>query len=152
MNWCPNKFILFIFLIFANFKLLADGSSYTSTNLYVAASNEYNIEHNLIRLKESLPGLKKIQTRTFTVLDESSSLTAALSMLQDMDYIVDQTDTTLGIITANKVKNVFYSKHETNIEKAFCYYATLGLFGSCDYLDVDRIKYKKHFNFEILTK
>ena len=45
---------------------------------------------------------RKIQSRVFETENETKLLSAGISVLQDMDYSIDETEKNVGIITASK--------------------------------------------------
>lgn len=54
---------------------------------------------------------RSIQSRTFDMTDRIKAMRAVVTTLQDLDFVIDQADSRLGIITATKLKS--YHLHIT---------------------------------------
>jgi hypothetical protein len=54
---------------------------------------------------------RSIQSRTFEMTDRIKAMRAVITTLQDLDFVIDQADSRLGIITATKLKS--YHLHIT---------------------------------------
>ena len=54
---------------------------------------------------------RSIQSRTFDMTDRIKAMRAVITTLQDLDFVIDQADSRLGIITATKLKS--YHLHIT---------------------------------------
>lgn len=61
-------------------------------------------EHAL-RLEESTLEMRSIQTRKIEAPSEIAILTAAVAVMQDMEFNIDRTEKELGVITASKVSD-----------------------------------------------
>ena len=55
--------------------------------------------------------VRSIQSRTFELTDRIKTMRAVITTLQDLDFVIDQADSPLGIITATKLKT--YHLHMT---------------------------------------
>jgi len=60
-------------------------------------------QKDALRLQESPLEIRSLQSRTFTAPSETEILSAAIAVLQDMEYNVDRIESSLGVITASKV-------------------------------------------------
>ncbi len=56
----------------------------------------------LLEASESQVELRSIQTRAFDTSDKKKILRTIISTLQDLDFVVDRADLTLGSVTASK--------------------------------------------------
>ena len=56
-----------------------------------------------LRLPESTLEIRSIQTRTLETTSELNILTAAIAVLQDMEFNIERMEKPLGVITASKV-------------------------------------------------
>ena len=48
--------------------------------------------------------LRSIQTRTFDTTDKEKTLRTIISTLQDLSFVIDKADATLGTVSATKLK------------------------------------------------
>ncbi|CAB5125554.1 hypothetical protein D3OALGA1CA_2876 [Olavius algarvensis associated proteobacterium Delta 3] len=55
--------------------------------------------------------VRSIQSRTFELTDRIKTMRAVITTLQDLDFVINQADAPLGIITATKLKT--YNLHVT---------------------------------------
>ncbi len=51
--------------------------------------------------------LRSIQTRAFDTKDKVKTLRTVIATLQDLGFVIDKADSTLGIVSATKLKNYF---------------------------------------------
>jgi len=51
--------------------------------------------------------LRSIQTRAFDTKDKVKTLRTVIATLQDLDFVIDKADSTLGIVSATKLENYF---------------------------------------------
>ena len=58
-----------------------------------------------LRLPESTPDVRSMQTRTLEASSELDILTATIAMIQDMEFNVERIEKPLGVITASKVSD-----------------------------------------------
>jgi len=63
-----------------------------------------------LRLSESVLELRAMQTRSFEVIDEAVILSASVAVLQDMEFIIDEMERPLGVLTASKVADADSAK------------------------------------------
>lgn len=49
--------------------------------------------------------LRSIQTRVFDTTDKEKTLRTVMSTLQDLGFVIDKADATLGTVSATKLKN-----------------------------------------------
>lgn len=96
-------------------------------NLYGCASYQ-----NYYKLDEDYLKRRQMETRFFEVKDEEKMLISASQVLQDMEFIIDESETKLGLITASKNKEVGNSAGKV----AVIFLAALG--GSQPIYDVEQ--------------
>lgn len=58
----------------------------------------------LLAADESQVKLRSIQTRAFDTSDKPKALRAVISTMQDLDFVIDKADETLGTVTGTKFK------------------------------------------------
>jgi hypothetical protein len=56
-----------------------------------------------LRLPESTLDVRSVQTRTLQASSELNILTAAIAVLQDMEFNIERIEKPLGVITASKI-------------------------------------------------
>ena len=59
-------------------------------------------KRGLLETEESQVKLRSIQTRAFDTTDKQKMLRTIISTLQDLDFVIDRADLTLGTVTASK--------------------------------------------------
>lgn len=62
-------------------------------------------EEQLLAAEQSQVKLRSMQTRAFDTTDKDKVLRAVIATLQDMDFVIDKADETLGTITGTKFLN-----------------------------------------------
>ena len=82
-----SKFILFL----VSFALLFTGCATT--------------QQRLLDSEESQVQLRSIQTRAFDTTDKEKTLRTVMATLQDLGFVLDKADSTLGTVSATKLKN-----------------------------------------------
>jgi len=80
-----------ILILLAIFSLIFAGCASTQERLL--DSNQSQVE------------LRSIQTRTYNTTNKEKLLRSALSTLQDLSFVIDKADYTVGIITAKKLND-----------------------------------------------
>ena len=60
------------------------------------------IPEDALRLSESSLEIREVQSRTYEVPSEKDILNASVSVLQDMEYNIEEIEKPLGILTASK--------------------------------------------------
>lgn len=83
------KTIKFISLLYCSVGLTLSGCA-TSQN-------------SLLSAEESQLKTRSMQTRAYRTQDTDKVIRAALASLQDLDFVVDKADKTIGVITATKL-------------------------------------------------
>lgn len=53
-------------------------------------------------MDESQVALRSIQTRAFDMTDKKKMMQAVISTMQDLDFVIDQADVTIGSVTGTK--------------------------------------------------
>lgn len=62
-------------------------------------------QQRLLDSESSQVQLRSIQTRTFDTTDKEKTLRTVMSTLQDLGFVLDKADATLGTVSATKLKN-----------------------------------------------
>ncbi len=78
-------------LILIVFSLLVVGCATTQQRLLDSDSSQVQ--------------LRSIQTRAFETTDKEKTLRTIMSTLQDLGFVIDKADATLGTVSATKLKN-----------------------------------------------
>ena len=78
----------------------------TSIAFYGCTSSK----EQLLKMDESQVQLRSIQTRAFDTTEKNKMLRTVITTLQDFDYVLDEADATLGMISATKL-----DKHQYRI-------------------------------------
>ena len=78
-----------IFLIFTTTTLLVSGCATTQQRLLDSGSNQVQ--------------LRSIQTRVFDTTEKEKTIRTIMATLQDLGFVIDQADSTLGTVTATKL-------------------------------------------------
>lgn len=60
-------------------------------------------QSQLLATDKSQLALRSIQTRAFETSDKQSTMRSVISTLQDLDFVIDKADLTLGTVTATKL-------------------------------------------------
>ena len=60
-------------------------------------------QNQLLSTEESQLKLRNMQTRAYQTQDTDTVIRAALAALQDLDFVIDKADKTIGVITATKL-------------------------------------------------
>ena len=68
-----------------------------------------------LRLKESSLDLRNMQSRVFEAPSENEILAASISVLQDMEYNLDEVVKPLGVLTASKVIDAESAAEKRNL-------------------------------------
>ena len=62
-------------------------------------------QQRLLDSDSSQVQLRSIQTRAFDTTDKEKTLRTVISTLQDLEFVIDKADATLGTVSATKLKN-----------------------------------------------
>ncbi len=62
-------------------------------------------QQRLLDSDSSQVQLRSIQTRSFETTDKEKTLRTIMSTLQDLGFVIDKADATLGTVSATKLKN-----------------------------------------------
>ncbi|MFH1596639.1 MAG: hypothetical protein ABIG94_09780 [Pseudomonadota bacterium] len=81
-----NKFVLFLIV----FSVLVVGCATTQQRLLDSDSSQVQS--------------RSIQTRAFDTTDKEKTLRTVISTLQDLEFVIDKADATLGAVSATKLK------------------------------------------------
>lgn len=61
-----------------------------------------NTQNQLLQSEAGQVQLRSIQTRSFDTLDKEKMMRSIISCLQDLDFLIEKADLTLGTVTATK--------------------------------------------------
>ena len=61
-------------------------------------------KQRLLDSDQSQVGIRSIQTRAFETTDKNTTLRTIIATLQDLEFLVDKADHTLGVVSATKLK------------------------------------------------
>jgi len=62
-------------------------------------------QQHLLDSESSQVELRSIQTRSFDTTDKEKTLRTVMATLQDLGFVIDKADETLGTVSATKLKN-----------------------------------------------
>jgi hypothetical protein len=62
-------------------------------------------QQRLLDSDSSQVQLRSIQTRAFDTTDKDQTLRTVIATLQDLEFVIDKADSTLGTVSATKLKN-----------------------------------------------
>ncbi len=65
-----------------------------------------SIPHEALQASPNTAEYRVVQTRVFDIADEGKLLSACAALLQDTGYILGETDTSVGLITASKRRRI----------------------------------------------
>ena len=72
--------------------------------LFVSVVGCTSTQQHLLDSKSSQVQLRSIQTRAFDTTDKTKTLRTIMSTLQDLGFVLDKADVTLGTVSATKLK------------------------------------------------
>lgn len=59
-------------------------------------------QSQLLRVDESQVKLRSMQTRAFDTIDKAKTMRTVISTLQDLDFVIEKADVSLGTVTGTK--------------------------------------------------
>lgn len=65
-----------------------------------------SVPSNALSLGPETLAQRQLQTRKFCTLDETKMLIASMEVLQDMGFLINETETKLGVIVGNKTREI----------------------------------------------
>ncbi len=71
--------------------------------LVLGASCQTDSKRQILYIDKSQVALRAVQTRAFDTLDRNRMLRAVIATLQDLGFVVDKADETLGTVSATKL-------------------------------------------------
>ena len=71
--------------------------------LVLGASCQTDSKRQILYTDKSQVALRAVQTRAFDTLDRNRMLRAVIATLQDLGFVVDKADETLGTVSATKL-------------------------------------------------
>jgi len=82
------------------FRFITGASLLAAT---VAIAGCQTSQHQLLAASESQVELRSMQSRAFDTTDRESMMRTIMATLQDLGFVIDQADETLGSVTATKL-------------------------------------------------
>ena len=73
--------------------------------LLVSCATQLPVREVIFEDQMTMLQTRSIQSRTFELTDRIKAMRAVISTLQDLDFVIDNADSHLGIITATKMKS-----------------------------------------------
>jgi hypothetical protein len=75
----------------------------------------------LMATSESQVALRSMQTRAFDTTERIKTLTTVIATLQDLEFLIDKADASLGVVTATKTKKMKHLRMSVTIHpKPWC--------------------------------
>ena len=71
--------------------------------LVLLAGCELNPHHEVLAAGASPVELRSVQTRAFDTTDKEQTLRTVIATLQDLGFVIDRADATLGSVSATKL-------------------------------------------------
>ncbi len=68
------------------------------------AACQMDARQQLLATSDSQVALRSMQTRAFDTTDRVKTLTTIIATLQDLEFLIDKADASLGVVTATKIK------------------------------------------------
>ena len=68
------------------------------------AACQTDARQQLLATSDSQVALRSMQTRAFDTTDRVKTLTTIIATLQDLEFLIDKADASLGVVTATKIK------------------------------------------------
>ena len=84
--------------------------------ILVAACNTSHKE--LLKAPEEQAALRAMQTRAYDTTDEQKTIRAVIATLQDLGFVIDDANASLGIVSATKFDSARYSGSTVRIQVA----------------------------------
>ena len=76
-----------------------------ATSILIGLSGCATPKKQLMKMDTSQVNLRSMQTRAFDTTDEKKTLRAVISTLQDFDFLIDEANNVLGVVSATRKKN-----------------------------------------------
>ena len=76
-----------------------------ATTLLMSCATQMPVREVIFEDQMTILQTRSIQSRTFELTDRIKAMRAVISTLQDLDFVIDNADSHLGIITATKMKS-----------------------------------------------
>ena len=83
--------------------------------LIAASACQTDARQQLIATSGSQVALRSIQTRSFQTTDSVRTLTTIIATLQDLEFLIDRADASLGVVTATKTKRLLQLRMSVTI-------------------------------------
>ena len=74
--------------------------------LVAVAACQTDARQQLMATSGSQVALRSMQTRAFDTTDRVRTLTTVIATLQDLEFLIDKADASLGVVTATKTKKM----------------------------------------------
>lgn len=72
------------------------------TGIFISGCASTTAKRGLLEAEASQVALRSIQTRAFDTTDKQKMMRTIISTLQDLDFVIDRADLTLGSVTGSK--------------------------------------------------
>jgi len=79
------------------------------------AACQTDARQQLMATSESQVALRSMQTRAFDTTERIKTLTTVMATLQDLEFLIDKADASLGVVTATKTKKMKYLRMSVTI-------------------------------------
>lgn len=66
-----------------------------------------SVPREVLQLRPESMALRQLQTRRFDTSDEKNLLSAALGVLQDLGFTIDESEASLGVLVASKQRDAY---------------------------------------------
>lgn len=79
------------------------------------AACQTDARQQLMATSDSQVALRSMQTRAFDTTDRVKTLTTVIATLQDLEFLIDKADASLGVVTATKLKRAAHLRMSVTI-------------------------------------
>lgn len=83
--------------------------------LLTTAACQTDARQQLMATSESQVALRSMQTRAFDTTDRVKTLATVIATLQDLEFLIDKADASLGVVTATKTKRMKFLRMSVTI-------------------------------------
>ena len=73
-----------------------------ATSILIGLSGCATPKNQLMKMETSQVNLRSMQTRAFDTTDEKKTLRSVISTLQDFDFLIDEANKVLGVVSATR--------------------------------------------------
>ena len=83
--------------------------------LIALSACQTDARQQLMATSESQVALRSMQTRAFDTTDRVKTLTTVIATLQDLEFLIDKADASVGVVTGTKLKGARYLRMSVTI-------------------------------------